>query len=753
MGTFLSSETKISDVASTGATRPDQPTAVVGFVGVSERGPIGTATLVTSFTEYRRVFGSFNANAEMTLHAYAFFQMGGKFLWVCRTCHYTDVTSPSSYTATKGYKVLDTAALAPTAGSITTSNAAPYTLVNTDDLWITVDGDLAGPEQIVFTGTAATRKTPGTETWNLDDGDDLQVKINAETVAQVILFATGEFVNIHAATAEEVCAVINAKIVGAYASPTDGGTTVSITSDRKGLQSHVQVVGGTANAAGKFNFSTLQVDGTGNVDDIAAVRYDEIKALVEAGITQSSGITVTGTTYLTFTSNTTGASSSVHVVSTSTADDEMGLDNAIHSGSDGASQHTLKLWGKTPGAYANRLSFVVANAASGTASEFNLDVRDNGVVVEQWKDLTMDSTLANYVETVINDTNDGSDLISAEDLGATGTPTDIRPTNVTTSVCTGGDDGLTSLADADYVGSESGQTGLYAFDGVSELTIAGVPGVATAGVVAGLKTYTGTARDGRVMALPETPASLTYTQMVTYCVSTATLYEASEESAILWPRGKIVNPSKSIYGDADSIAIGWVGQLAGKLSYNDDAYVGGVYMSPAGKERGVWPLLVGLEDESVKRKAVRDILYPKRINPVTQDSQGGPYYLDGGRTCKSTGNWPHINQKRGVITIKNAVQAILDAHRHDSNTPELRAMIERQIETYLLEQMYLSAFASKNPDEAFNIDASTRLNTPAVVAAGKLKVRIGLAMATPSEFISVEFSSDVLAYSATQLNA
>src|SRR5690242_3717497 len=76
------------------------PTAVTGAIGLTERGPIGVATLVESFEEYVRTFGSYGANYDLTLAAQGFFDNGGQQLWVVRTAHYTDPTDASTVTAT-----------------------------------------------------------------------------------------------------------------------------------------------------------------------------------------------------------------------------------------------------------------------------------------------------------------------------------------------------------------------------------------------------------------------------------------------------------------------------------------------------------------------------------------------------------------------------------------------------------------------------------------------------------------------------
>ena len=79
-------------------------TSTAGFLGIAERGPT-TATLITSFTDYTRVFGSYVKDADGTDHylAYAvegFFQNGGKRCFVQRVAH-SDPTPANSAKSAK----------------------------------------------------------------------------------------------------------------------------------------------------------------------------------------------------------------------------------------------------------------------------------------------------------------------------------------------------------------------------------------------------------------------------------------------------------------------------------------------------------------------------------------------------------------------------------------------------------------------------------------------------------------------------
>ena len=135
-------------------------------------------------------------------------------------------------------------------------------------------------------------------------------------------------------------------------------------------------------------------------------------------------------------------------------------------------------------------------------------------------------------------------------------------------------------------------------------------------------------------------------------------------------------------------------------------------------------------------------MYPHRINPLSISP--GQRVIDGDKTLLGTGNFPFVSQRRGASNIEKVVRQGLEFARFQNNTDELRAEVHRSIQSFLLDQMALGAFASTTPDEAFLIDVGTGLNTKAVIAQGILRVRMGLAFGTPAEFIDIIVSRNVL---------
>lgn len=78
---------------------------------------------------------------------------------------------------------------------------------------------------------------------------------------------------------------------------------------------------------------------------------------------------------------------------------------------------------------------------------------------------------------------------------------------VSLSTLTGGDDGLTGLADEDYIGVSSQHTGFSAFEDVFALNLLCVPGVTTGAVMNAALTYTELRKD--MFCILHTPKSLT----------------------------------------------------------------------------------------------------------------------------------------------------------------------------------------------------------------------------------------------------
>lgn len=408
---------------------------------------------------------------------------------------------------------------------------------------------------------------------------------------------------------------------------------------------------------------------------------------------------------------------------------------------------TLKLDAKSDGTWGNFLKATIAAPTSGKTTEFNLTILLNGLAVESWPNLSMTDADPNYVETVINHATLGSKYVVATDLdSATAAPGDL-PALGTTAFFASGADGLGSLADTDFSGGSgaNGKTGLRALDAVLNLSLLIVPGRATSAVQNAMITYCEVTRGRQAFAILDPPAATSASGMVTYVDTTAALGGLSEFGAIFWPRIKVVNPNKTVFGSADNITVAPSGHIAGVFARIDGSVPGGVYVPPAGIDNGVLFGCVGFETDDALDEDKRDLIYPRKINPLTS-KPGQPRYIDGVATLKDTGNFPTIAERRGAIFIEQSIKAGLEFARHKNNTPALRAGVARTVTAFLLIQMRNNAFRSSDPATAFFVDFGEALNPTSEQFVRKLNGRVGLATAKPAEFISVLFSQDTRAF-------
>lgn len=733
---LLSSKIAIEEEEPKVRSIPAAPTSVAGAVGITERGPIGQAVLCTSFEEYQQTFGGFTLNSDLSLAAMGLFGNGGSQLWVVRTVHFTNVDDPTTATALKGTGSLTTAG-GPAAARVSSLATGPLVLADGAALVVSVSG--GADQTATFHAAPAAVTSPAAGPFVLADGQTLIFQIDRGP-AQTVAFLAAAFVNIAAATPAEVAAAINPQIFGGKAALAAGQLVLA--SDTLGLASAIQVTGGTAAAA--LGFPANPVGGTGNVASARAVTLAEAKAVIEAAIPT---VHVLPGTVGAFDLATTAQGPAVTLQVRPGTAAGFQLDTTVHRGSATAATPVVRVDGRDPGAYINRVEVDVLPPSSGAANTFNLAVLQGGVHRESFPNLSMDPTNARYLETIVNDPASGSVLVQVTDLVLPGPPIP----GPQTLVLAGGDDGLTGLTDADFLGTAVGGTGLQALNTVQDLALLLVPGRATPAVHQGMIHYCETDRNGMVFAVLDPPEGMSAAAMVTYAVTTAQLVNRSEYAAIYWPRLLALNPNKAVFGSAVSVVVPPSGIVCGIYARNDAATLGGVYVAPAGIENGKMTGVVGFEMNEVLEEKKRDLVYPSRINPLTTGT-GMPRYVDGSRTLKSDGNFPYVAERRGVIFIEKSLRQGLQFARHKNNTESLRAMVRRTTNAFLLTQMNNGAFRSRDPKTAFSIDVSDALNTAAVVFAGKLLMRVGLATNKPAEFILILISQDTRALDAQQAN-
>lgn len=427
---------------------------------------------------------------------------------------------------------------------------------------------------------------------------------------------------------------------------------------------------------------------------------------------------------------------------------------ATATGGTYSAQNTLQVDAKYYGTRGNSLVIKVQAASNGEAGRFDLLVYESTELLEWHRNLSMLDTDSRYVETIINTAAGASKYIVVTDLslgGAGGLAADERPENTTGTSLTTGDDGwgatgAVTLVTADFVGASNYNTGLYAFNLQEQGTILMCPDDTSTSFQNSAATFCENQKKGKVLLLTDPPLASDKDGIVTQ----AQALTASEyRSAIYWPRVKISNPSKPIYGQASQVTVCPSPLIAGRIVKNAEKNDSEWFMQPGNEEFGLLDWAVELETDTVLEDTVRDYVTDYGVNPIVKGTRA----VDGnfGVWCddvllgKVTDNFMSVGEQMGVAYLRVVFEAYLQRHRAQSNTEERRRTIQEAFEAELVKWTGKGAFASRKASEAFYVNADPEgesLNNPAVQDEQRLRVLVGLATARPGRFIDLMFTRD-----------
>ncbi len=710
------------------------PTTVWYVVCVTERGPVGVPTLVTGGGEYSRVFGNLLNTpywGPLSLSR-AFLGRGSKRFWINRIVHFTDPDDVTTATSAASTYTIKTAATAPTSGYTQGNITETFDLEPADTLRVVTD---AVDSTATFNATAGLIENSIDEVFALNNAETLLVKIDGGA-EQTITFLTGEFVAIGAATAEEVAAVISAKIVGASVSVTGGGKRVTITSDARGTGSGVNVTGGTGN--GVLQFALGNVAGTGNVVDINAVTAAEVKTIVEAAVANVTVSTVTS--FVRITRDATGAAATVQVHSASTADDEMGFDNATHPGTDGTAVDTLKVEANSDGTWGDDIDVQGAAATNGVATDFDLIIRYKDKEVERWNNMKCGTANVNdkqYCEIIVNGV---SNYITLTDTAAVAAPPDT-----TEHALASGDSGLAGLVAADFTGTVALNSVFAVPDAVQNIWF---PDRTTLTTIKKIATFCEAYR----YDFPFDPIASNDKTTYVAALTAAGMIDFTEFAWYTYPWVKIANPDKSVFGQADTLTVPPSGgDVAAMIT--QDSKKGGVHEAPRGTENGLQTDVIGLEYDEVNDINVRGFLCSNRAN-VIHKSQSGFYFICNTDTLKITDSFPSIGESRGTLYIEKVLKKNLEWITDRNITAKIYREIYSQIKLFLVGEMHDGAFFyDDDADKAFSIDIGASINPASERYKGSINIKIALAKANPVKNVFITISKDVRAIAAEILGA
>jgi len=828
----------IEEVSTT--TRPIQgvSTAVTGFLGIAEKGPVAKPVFIGSVADFTRVFGSPIEDEALYYAVKGFFDNGGTQAYVVRQAHYSDPTSASSVVANAAENDFDgigEASFASHSGSEDVSSVdIRDSLDAADPSQLNIDVNTAGAVNAEFTATAAVLEAAA---YDLGSGhiaapQTLIIKVDGGSNQTVNLSGGDD------ATAALILAALNSQIAGASVS--DDGAKLVITSDTRGTDSAIEVVSvsdATVTTATGLSAATNGNAGdvsTSSCADASAVTFAEIKAVIEAA---ESDVTCTqgasNELKITVNSGTAGAANQLDLaLGTAELLTALGVSAGTYNG-DAASASTAFTFTsgwrgyESPGGYGNNLRVSIeddpkyesqgagsdlastvtagsdqasltsmkgikvgsivmfddgggtqeyaevtaastsvatgavehtitladpvsntfdAGASSLVSVEHTVSIYSGETLLETWSQMSVNPDADNYILTVMNDEQVGSNYCMAADAG-NAFPANVLAEEATPQSLSGGSDETVGFVGADLLGDEAAKTGIYALDEVQDLNLLVAPPSfgskttipASSLVHNKMLAYAEERMD--CFAVCDAPDNLNPSQVQDY--RNNDLGADSAWGALYYPHIQVADPLGN--GQSPTVYIPSSGHLCGIYARVDNISPprGGVASAPAGvgefgKVKGCVGLRYYVSDKE------HDAINPDGINAIRQFTRGGPnapgIVVFGARTLSTVLEWRYIQVRRLMTFIEQSVRMGSRFAIFRNNDFRLWGQLSDLIKSFLRGLHLNGQLQGASADEAYFVTIDESTTTADDILNGTLKGEIGVSPQRPAEFIVFKFS-------------
>jgi uncharacterized protein len=201
-------------------------------------------------------------------------------------------------------------------------------------------------------------------------------------------------------------------------------------------------------------------------------------------------------------------------------------------------------------------------------------------------------------------------------------------------------------------------------------------------------------------------------------------------SSIDGNNGAIYYPWIRVHGfEGKTLLVPPCGHVAGVYARTDRSR--GVFKAPANE------ILEGVIDlERHLTNADQDFLNPKRVNCL-RSFPGRGIRVWGARTLGGHDPWTYVSVRRLFLTAVRWINWNMSDVVFEPNDSSLWARIERELNTYFLDQYRQGALKGRTPQEAYYVKCNAETNPPEIRDAGQVITEIGLAPANPYEFVVV----------------
>jgi hypothetical protein len=388
------------------------------------------------------------------------------------------------------------------------------------------------------------------------------------------------------------------------------------------------------------------------------------------------------------------------------------------------------------GTWGNDLTLGLSNRSDDT---FDVLVYYQGVQVEAFRMLKRGSAEVaddNYIEKIIgtSTTAGQSQFITVADVVAqTGQPHDVNP-GTTASLFSGGKNGITGIADADYIGvpwdpTTDKPTGLQTFADAERISIniVCIPGVSSTATINQMLQLCTTRAD--CMAIIDPPFGLRPQEVVDWHNGIGSGNTAAFNSSY----GALYYDWLRIYDvyNRQEVYVPPSGYIAGVYALND--FVSEPWFAPAGLNRGRILSAIGVRYSPTLGE--RNLLYgnSNAINPIVNFVQDG-ITVWGQRTLQRMPSaLDRVNVRRLLLYLRKVAANFSKYFVFEPNDPVTWRRVRFSFEPLL------SDVQSRRGIIDYKVICDETINTPARVDRNELWVRILIKPTKAAEFIQIDF--------------
>lgn len=654
-------------------------TSVGAFIGVAQRGPVNKARLVTSLSEFVRIFGGPIPVTQERYLYYAvrhFFAEGGTKCYVVRVTGYSDVNDAVSLQAVSAHKEFS-------AMPINGTTAVPAFRVSA------INEGMWGEKLRVQVEPASRFSVLLAEDIPAGNVSQLTLRYTQDVQVGTVLYAveqvTGMVTSVNATTNTiEFRPGLTAE-TESFTTDIPVGATV-FSPDWK-FQS-------VAAETAKVPISTVPT--SIKLATILNLRGEPLKAGDLLNFAITNPVTVVAKKIV---EKPVGGETGILVQF-----DEVTVPPRVTESPTGLDHTHVKV-------YARDFDIIVKDT---TDTE-----KDGGETVETHLHLSLiDTNRRDYLNVRLGPDSGASNYIAAnETVGANGA---IVPFTAFVQL-NGGDDGLTGTpafnAD-DIIGSELTGTGLFALDTIKDASILVIPN-ASDEVARAAIAYCEKRKDlFFVMDLPSDK-----TDPAAYVADKASSY-----AAIYYPWITDDDPFTG-----KPLTLPPSGAVAGSYAQTDVSR--GVHKAPAGVENGYLNSATGIQ--RIVGKGETDILYPKKINVIRKFPEG--ILIWGTRTLSAEPAWRYVNVRRLFMFLESSLERGLQWVVFEPNDFTLWKNITRNVSAFLRVQWQEGKLVGAKEEEAFFVRCDETTNTPDTINVGQVITEIGIAPSKSAEFVVFRF--------------